>query len=151
MIRKIKHYNDLSKDELYRILQIRALVFVVEQNCPYQDVDDLDQNAYHVMIEDNNKQLNAYCRIIPPNEKFENNVCISRVVSHPAVRKEGWGRALMEIAIQSCEKIYPQIDIEISAQLYLKDFYESFHFEKITEMYLEDNIPHIGMLRKSLI
>lgn len=79
MIPKIKHYNDLSKDELYRILQLRAIVFVVEQNCPYQDLDDLDQNAYHIMLHDENKLLKAYCWIIPPLKSFIKE-CVSATV-----------------------------------------------------------------------
>lgn len=144
----IKHYSQLSKDELYRILQLRAIVFVVEQECPYLDVDDLDIEAYHIMLYDKERNLKAYCRIIPPGLKFDENVCISRVVSHPDVRRFGWGRSLMTTAIKTCEELYPFENIEISAQLYLKEFYSSFGFAQITEMYLEDNIPHIGMLRK---
>jgi len=144
----LKTFDDLTKIELYKILQLRAEVFVVEQECPYQDVDDLDQMSHHLLLTDEYQVLKAYCRIIPAPYKFEEYVCISRVVSHPSVRKEGWGKALMLQAITHCHNLYPALDIKISAQLYLKAFYESFGFEQVSDMYLEDNIPHIAMIKK---
>lgn len=140
-----KHYIDITKEELYRLLQLRSAVFVVEQNCPYQDVDNMDQSAYHIFGTDNDNQLTAYCRILPPGARY-NEPCISRVATDLSVRRTGWGKPLMEYAINETLQIFDSNSIRISAQLYLKKFYESLGFQQVSEQYLEDDIPHIEML-----
>jgi ElaA protein len=139
-----KSFNELSPHELYAILQIRNEVFVLEQNCPYQDADNKDQEAFHFTGWRDNKLI-AYTRLLPPGLTFE-NASIGRVVTSPGARGMGIGRELM---LQSIAKLYSLFDIvpiEIGAQLYLKKFYESLGFIQTSEMYLEDNIEHIEMI-----
>ena len=139
-----KHFNDLSPAELYAIMQLRNEVFVVEQNCVYQDADGKDPRCWHCCGWDGNK-LVAYTRIIPPGVSYE-EASIGRVVSSPAYRRTGSGRELMS---RSIEKTFSQFNcrkIRIGAQLYLKKFYESFGFEQCSDIYLEDGIEHIEMI-----
>ncbi len=140
-----KHYNEITKEELYNLLQLRSEVFVVEQDCPYQDLDGKDQNSYHILGTDGNGNLKAYCRILLPGARYE-EPCISRVVSSMAVRREGWGKALMIYTIKETLRICSSNKIRISAQLYLKDFYEDLGFKQVSDVYPEDDIPHIEML-----
>lgn len=145
----LKAFTSLTLAELYAILQLRVAVFVVEQNCPYQDVDGMDEASLHLMLHDeNNGALNAYARILPPQIKYNDAVAIGRVVSSSSVRNTGAGKLLMQEAINHCHRLYPNTPIRISAQLYLKAFYESLGFVQTSEMYLEDDIPHIEMLHK---
>lgn len=144
---KLKSFDDLSNKELYSIMQLRAEVFVVEQNCPYQDADGKDLKSFHLMGFDTNGKLIAYTRILPPNISYS-EASIGRVVSSPSVRGKGVGKKLMEQSIVEIEKSFGRVPIKIGAQLYLKKFYEDFGFEMSSDEYLEDNIPHIEMLRK---
>jgi len=141
---KCKSFEALSVHELYYILRLRAEVFVVEQNCAYQDADNKDQKSYHFAGWDNNMPA-AYVRLVPPGVSFT-EPSIGRVVTSPAYRKSGLGRTLMQKAIDQCLYIYGKQDIRIGAQLYLKKFYESLGFVQSSEMYLEDGIEHIEML-----
>jgi ElaA protein len=141
----LKTFNELSVMELYCILQLRAEVFVVEQNCPYLDTDGKDLKCFHLMGYDENGVLIAYSRIVPAGISFK-EVSIGRVVSSPKVRNTGAGKALMQKAIEEIKLKYDNVPIRIGAQLYLQKFYESFGFVKTSEEYLEDNIPHIEML-----
>jgi len=141
----LKTFNELSVMELYCILQLRAEVFVVEQNCPYLDTDGKDLKCFHLMGYDENGVLIAYSRIVPAGISFK-EVSIGRVVSSPKVRNTGAGKALMQKAIEEIKLKFGEIPIRIGAQLYLQKFYESFGFVLASEEYLEDNIPHIEML-----
>jgi ElaA protein len=138
-----KKFHQLLPVELYAIMQLRNEVFVVEQNCVYQDADNKDQQSFHLMSWDADK-LAAYCRILPPGLAFT-TASIGRVVSSPAYRKTGCGRALMQQAITRTLTEFDCRIITIGAQLYLKKFYESLGFQQISGTYLEDNIPHIEM------
>ena len=141
-----KQFDELSPTEFYAVIRLRNEVFVVEQNCVYQDADDQDQHAMHLMGWDNEK-LVAYTRIIPPGICFE-EASIGRVVTLPASRNSGAGRALMELSIKKTFDRYHCNCIKISAQIYLTGFYESLGFVTGSEEYLEDGIPHIKMILK---
>lgn len=144
---ELKSFHDLRNLELYEILQLRNEVFVVEQNCPYQDADGKDIQSLHLMGTDSKGRLMAYARILPAGISYE-EVSIGRVVTSPIVRTTGAGKALMFEAIAQIEKQFGSQAIKIGAQLYLKKFYEGFGFIQISETYLEDNIPHILMLKE---
>lgn len=141
-----KHFDQLNPAELYAIMRLRNEVFVVEQNCVYQDADDKDQQSWHLSGW-NGSDLVAYCRIIPPGIAYE-ECSIGRVVSSPAYRKSGAGRKLMQTAINRALEQFQTDRIHIGAQLYLKAFYTSLGFVPCSEEYLEDGIPHIAMLLK---
>lgn len=138
-----KSFNELTVYELYAILQLRNEVFSVEQNCVYQDADNKDQPAYHLCGWDSNK-LAAYCRILPKGISYV-HPSIGRVVTSPQYRKGGYGREMMLLAVKKTIEHFNDEIIIISAQLYLKKFYESIGFVQISEEYLEDGIPHIKM------
>ena len=140
---KYKSFNELTPAELYTIMELRNEVFVVEQNCVYQDADNKDQKSLHFMGWDN-ETLAAYCRILPPRLAFS-DASIGRVVTSPVYRKTGCGRRLVEQAIKKTLAEFDCKIIMIGAQLYLKKFYESLGFVQASETYLEDNIPHIEM------
>lgn len=139
----IKNFFDLTITELYQILQLRSEVFVVEQDCVYQDIDFKDQKALHILGVKNDTII-AYTRIFKPGHYFE-NASIGRVVVKESERKFGYGHELMNVSIQAIETEFKVQKITISAQLYLKKFYESHGFIQIGETYLEDGIPHIRM------
>ncbi len=143
---KIKRFNELSIAELHESLQLRSEVFVVEQNCVYQDVDGKDEEALHVLgyYEGN---LAAYSRLFDKGYYFDES-SIGRVVVSPKYRDKKFGHELMKVSIRAISDFYGEEIITISAQEYLQKFYESHGFVKISEMYLEDDIPHIRM-RKS--
>lgn len=141
----LQHYDELSKQELHQILRLRAEVFIVEQNCSYQDVDQKDESAYHLSVFLENR-LVAYARLIPEGISYHGYCSIGRVLSSLDVRKMGVGRFLMIQAITSCKELWSNLPIKISAQSYLLQFYQSLGFQPIGEEYLEDNIPHICMI-----
>jgi len=142
---KIKRFNELSLSELYTLLKRRSHVFVVEQNCVYQDIDGKDQKALHLLGEFKH-EIVAYARLFKAGDYFE-NASIGRVVIHPDYRSKKWGHEMMQQAISAIEQNFNTKNITISAQLYLKKFYESHDFVQTSEMYLEDDIPHIEMKR----
>ncbi len=142
----LKKFEELSPYQLYAILQLRNEVFVVEQNCVFQDADDKDQNSFHLMGFHNN-QLVAYTRLVPAGEIYE-QPSIGRVVTSPFVRNSGIGRQLMKQSIDVVNKLFGVQPIKIGAQLYLKKFYESLGFEQVSEVYLEDGIEHIYMVKR---
>ena len=142
----LKKFDELTTAELYTIMRLRNEVFVVEQNCAYQDADDIDQLSWHLAGYDGDK-LAAYTRIIPPGISYE-MPGIGRVVTSPAYRRSGIGRILMNISIEKTFRLFNCDSIKIGAQLYLKKFYESLGFETCSDQYLEDGIPHIKMLLK---
>lgn len=139
----IKSFSELTTSELYQILQLRSEVFVVEQDCVYQDIDFKDQKALHILGFKNDTII-AYTRIFKPGYYFE-NASIGRVVVKESERKFGYGHELMKVSIKAIETEFKVTEITISAQLYLKKFYESHGFIQIGETYLEDGIPHIRM------
>lgn len=140
----LKSFPQLSTEELYALLRLRNIVFVVEQDCPYLDTDGKDQASWHLMAFDDNR-LVAYTRIIPPGISYE-EVSIGRVVTAPEARGSGIGRELMEQSLRHCETLFGQVPIRIGAQQYLERFYASLGFISTGEPYLDDGIPHIEML-----
>lgn len=145
---KCKSFSELTIDELYDIMALRQEVFIVEQACPYLDADGKDQQAFHLMGFDKDEKLISYARIAPKGVPYENYISISRIVSSPSVRGKGVGKKLIIESLNTIEKLFNSQAIKISAQCYLIKFYNSFGFETIGEEYLEDNIPHIAMIRK---
>jgi ElaA protein len=143
---KIKRFEALSTKELYALLQLRAEVFIVEQNCVYQDIDDKDEKALHLIGEDDG-EIVAYARLFKPHDYFE-QASIGRVVVKEHSRSKKLGHILMREAIQVIKTHFDQRKITISAQLYLKKFYESHGFIQTSEMYLEDDSPHIEMKKE---
>lgn len=144
---ELKKFNELTVQELYAIMRLRAEVFIVEQNCPYQDADGKDLKAYHLAGYDENRELVAFSRILPAGVSYE-EVSVGRVVSSPKVRGTGAGRALMQQSLSEIGRLFGAVPVRIGAQLYLKAFYESFGFVMEGDEYMEDGIPHIIMLRK---
>lgn len=144
---KIKPFEALSVAELHSVLQLRSEVFVVEQNCVYQDIDGKDVKALHLFGEYEGKIV-AYARLFKPNDYFE-NASIGRVVVSQNHRDQKWGYDLMKQAIKAIETHYNETKITISAQLYLQKFYESLGFVKTSDVYLEDDIEHIEMRKEN--
>lgn len=142
---QIKAFEHLSTDELYAILQLRSEVFVVEQNCVYQDLDGKDQIALHV-LGFKNKKLVAYTRVFKPGDYFE-HASIGRVIVKENQRKFKYGYDIMEASIEVIRIHFGKTKIKISAQVYLKKFYNNLGFEAVGEEYLEDGIPHVGMIK----
>lgn len=141
----VKSFYELELEELYEILQLRASIFVVEQNCAYQDLDDKDQHALHVMGKDQNKLL-AYTRVFGPGAYFE-DASIGRVVVGKNARGKGFGKVIMERSIKLIHDRFGPVKIMLSAQSYLQKFYREMGFSEIGEEYLEDGIPHIKMYK----
>lgn len=147
IIKELKPFEQLSIQELYAIGYLRQEVFVVEQNCPYQDFDNLDQSCWHVMLKNDTGKLLAYTRLVPKGIVYERDVAIGRVVTSPTARGKGLGRKLMLDSIAYCEQLWGKETIRISAQDYLLNFYEGLGFVDTGKKYLEDNIPHTEMYR----
>ncbi|WP_211093103.1 MULTISPECIES: GNAT family N-acetyltransferase [Chitinophaga] len=143
---KIKSFEELSTTELYAILRLRSEVFVVEQNCAYQDLDNTDQLALHLMGTDDTGRLLAYTRLFQPGIKYQ-EASIGRVITSPLARGTGAGRELMERSIAAVQQQFGVVPIKIGAQQYLQRFYTSLGFEQTSDTYLEDGIPHIEMVR----
>lgn len=142
----VKTFDQLTIEELYQILRLRSEVFVVEQDCVYQDVDNKDQKALHV-IGVKNDEIVAYTRIFKPGDYFE-NVSIGRVVVRQNQRKYGLGKRIMQASLATIEERFPNKPIEISAQTYLLKFYTELGFNAFGDEYLEDGIPHRRMLKR---
>jgi len=139
-------FNELSTYALYEILALRQEVFVVEQNCPYQDCDGKDLQSWHLMGRDAGGKLVCYTRLLPKGISYDHYVSIGRVVSSPSVRGTGIGKILMEESIRMCRKLFGTQAIKIGAQTYLLRFYAGFGFRSTLEEYLEDGIPHTKMI-----
>jgi ElaA protein len=142
----LKHFNDLTPLELYKIMTLRNEVFVLEQNCIYQDADGKDLGCWHLMGWNSYGELMAYSRLLPAGVTFE-EVSIGRVVTHADVRKTGAGKELMQQAFHFCEQLFGKTPIKIGAQYYLLKFYSGLGFSQTSEIYLEDGIEHIEMIR----
>ncbi len=141
----LKKFENLSPLELYKIMQLRAEVFVVEQNCVYQDVDGKDLKSLHLFGTNESDEVIAYSRIVPAGISFK-EISIGRVVSSPKARGTRVGKELMKQSLEKIKELYGNVPIRIGAQCYLKKFYADLGFVAEGEEYLEDNIPHIEML-----
>ena len=139
-------FSQLTTTQLYEILRLRSQVFVVEQNCPYLDIDGQDQESIHLWLENPDHTMMAYLRILPKTTERK-NIMIGRVVVHPDFRKQGLAQILLKEAFIWIQKEWGNQPIEISAQSYLLKFYKDLGFKPISEIYLEDNIEHLDMLR----
>ncbi len=139
-----KHFSELTLNELYTILQLRAEIFVVEQDCVFNDLDNLDQLATHLFIEKENEII-AYARLLKPGTRFP-DYSIGRVVVKESERGTGLGKELMQQAQNFIFEEWGAVKIKISAQKYLQRFYEDLGFKIVTDEYLEDGIPHFGMM-----
>ena len=144
----IKYFHELTTQELYNILQLRSEVFVVEQNCIYQDIDGKDQKAVHIFFTENNKTI-AYSRIFNEGEYFE-NPSIGRVVVKKEKRGTELGKKIMIEGAKYIKDNFVNKNIEISAQKYLKEFYTNLGYKFTGNEYLEDGIPHIRMIKQQL-
>lgn len=144
-----KHHSELDKHELYALLALRTRVFVVEQNCPYQEVDgqDLLGDTCHLLAWCGD-ELVAYLRLLDPS-RHDGEVVIGRVVIASEARGSGLGHELMERALQACAERWPGLPVYLSAQAHLQRYYGRYGFSAVTEEYLEDDIPHIGMRRSA--
>ena len=140
----IKKFDELSLNELYKIMQLRSQVFVVEQNCIYQDLDDIDKISYHLFIKGNNDMIKAYLRIF---EKDKDTAQIGRVVTEEKERKKGYATKLMEKGIQLIKNEMKKNKVYLEGQVYCKDLYLKLGFEIISDEFLEDSIPHYKMIK----
>jgi len=141
---KCKSFDELSTRELYAILQLRMEVFTIEQQCAYQDCDDRDQLAFHLLgMQDN--QLVAYSRLLPKGVSYPEYCSIGRVLTKSTVRGQGVGKRLVSKSIDLCKELFNE-PIKIGAQSYLESFYQSFGFQSTQHHYLEDEIPHLSMI-----
>ena len=138
-----KHFNELSLTELYEILKARINVFVVEQNCPYPEIDDKDKDAYHVFIKEDHEVV-AYLRVLAPGVSYK-EASVGRVLT--TQRDKGYGKLIMNKGIKLINEKYGSVAIRIGAQLYAKGFYERFGFYQVSDEYLEDGIAHIEMVK----
>ena len=140
-----KNFQALTTEELYKILALRADVFVVEQNCPYQDVDGKDLQSIHVLGYIKN-QLVAYARVLEQGVSYQEYASIGRIVTSRSIRGKKFGHDLVNFSIKVCQKYFPGQPIKISVQAHLEMFYNKHKFKATGEAYLEDDIPHIGMI-----
>lgn len=140
---KLYRFDDLTAAELYGMLKLRVDVFVVEQNCPYPELDGLDQKSVHLAYRENNRIL-AYARLVPAELKY-GVPSIGRVIVSPEARGRGLARELMRKSIDFIFTEWQSAEIRLQGQLYLKDFYQSFGFDPISDVYDEDGIPHLDM------
>ncbi|MGM0846496.1 MAG: GNAT family N-acetyltransferase [Bacillota bacterium] len=139
-----KKFDELINSELYNLLKERTLVFVVEQNCPYLEVDGKDPFSYHLFKEDDGEII-AYLRILPAGVSYQ-EVSIGRVFVKKEFRGQGLAEELIKKGLEFIQKELNETTVKIQAQDYLRKFYGSFGFQAISETYLEDNIPHVDML-----
>jgi len=141
----VKSFRELSVDELYDILLLRARVFVVEQDCVYNDIDGLDKDAIHVFIKEGDDTVGCL-RVFKRNE---DTVQIGRVVTSPEKRGTGLGAVLMSEAVKIAKENFPRLKMYLEAQMYAIGFYQKFGFNVASEEFLEDGIPHVVMTRES--
>lgn len=141
---RLKAFDELSRRELYALLEARVAVFVVEQECPYQEIDGLDGDALHLAAWTPDEAVAAYARILPAGTRFE-EPSIGRVLTTASYRRVGLGQSLMRRAIEEVETRFPESGIRISAQCYLRRFYTGLGFSVASEPYDEDGIPHVDM------
>lgn len=142
----LKSFNELSLSEFHDIIQLRLDIFVVEQDCPYLDLDGKDKTAYHFFGSSEEGKIIAYTRLFGPGEYYK-EAAIGRVVVHKDHRKYGIGFELMKRSVEQIESLYNTRTIKIGAQRYLRKFYESLGFKSTDEFYMEDGIPHMYMIK----
>ena len=138
----VKHFYELTLDELYEILKARAEVFVVEQNCAYQDLDEVDKEAYHVYLREEGKIV-AYLRVLDKEKRYD-EVSLGRVIT--IKRRCGYGTQVMKAGIEVAREKFGAKKIKIGAQLQAKPFYEQVGFRQISDEYMEEGIPHVYMI-----
>ena len=138
----VKHFNELTVSELYEILRARAEVFIVEQNCVYQDVDNVDKEAYHVYLREKG-EIVAYLRVVDKDKRLD-EVSLGRVIT--LKRRQGYGSKVMKVGIEVAREKFGATKIKIGAQAWAKPFYEQVGFRQISGEYMEDGIPHIYMI-----
>jgi ElaA protein len=146
IIWNIKNFDEFTVPELYAVLKARIDVFVIEQNCPYPDLDNYDQQALHLWAEEDGEVM-AYCRIFDKGIKYA-EASIGRVLTTEKARGKSLGKLLIQYAVETIENRFHTSEIRISAQDYLLKFYGGFGFEDTGKKYLEDDIPHTEMSRK---
>lgn len=142
-----RSFPELTADELYDIFVLRQTVFVVEQNCAYLDADGWDRKSRHLYARDTSGLMVAYLRLLEPGMKYA-EPSIGRVITHPSVRRTGLGRELMTEGLRGADRYYPGASIRIGAQSWAESFYRSLGFESTGHEYMEDDIPHLEMLRQ---
>ena len=147
MIFTTQTFEELTTQELYNILRLRAEVFVVEQDCPYQDIDNYDQKSLHICGSINGELL-AYARILPPKLYYP-EAAIGRVVTAKKIRMDGAGKQIMKFCLKKIYELYPDSDVRVMAQCYLNKFYSDLGFITKGEEFLEDGIPHVEMVLKN--
>ena len=140
----VKAFAELSAEELFEIYKLRCAVFVVEQNCVYQDIDDLDKAAFHLWLEDGD-EIVSYLRVLPPGAVRE-EAAIGRVLA--TKRRKGYATALLKESLRFIKERFGTDTVYLEAQTYAKGLYENLGFVQVSEEFLEDGIPHIKMLRK---
>jgi ElaA protein len=143
---QVKTFEELTVEELYGLLRLREQVFIIEQDCIYPDIDNKDQKGLHV-LGISNDEIISYARIFKPGDYFD-TASIGRVVTDKSFRNQKVGYTLMQKSIAALEEYFAETTITISAQQYLTGFYESLGFVQVGEGYLEDDIPHIKMVKK---
>lgn len=145
---KIKRFNELTLDQLYELLQLRSEVFVVEQTCYYQDLDDKDRHpgALHLLAYHDNR-LVGYLRILPQGVSYPKHMSIGRVVTSDAIRGQGAGHQLLHQGVAFCISANAELPIKLSAQEHLQDYYARQGFVRVSDVYLEDGIEHVAMVR----
>jgi len=139
-----KNFDELTKKEVYEIIKLRIDIFVVEQNCPYPELDRKDYKAIHHFIKEKDEII-AYLRILPKGVSYD-EVSIGRVIVNKNYRGNGYAKKILKNAINFVEQKWGETSIRLSGQKYLEKFYNSFGFDTVSDVYLEDNIPHVEML-----
>jgi ElaA protein len=143
-----KAFSELTVHELYDMLRLRSEVFVVEQNCVFPDMDDKDQLCHHILFYNDDNVLVATARLVPAGVSYPEVMSIGRIVTSQLVRGTGIGKQLVDFCITECYRLFGKAPIKIGAQLYAKKFYESFGFEQSSDVYDEDGIDHIKMIKQ---
>ena len=141
----LKEFDQLTLQEFHSILKLRIDIFVVEQDCPYPELDNKDQLAYHFFCKDKPGSVIAYTRIFKPDDYYQ-EAAFGRVVVHQDFRKQELGKQLIKKTIEETYKLFGKTAIKIGGQVYLEKFYKSFGFQQVGDEYLEDGIPHIYMI-----
>jgi len=149
LIWSIVHFDDLSVNQLFDLLSLRTEVFIVEQNCPYQDADEKDRKSYHVMGYDKRNKLMAVSRVLPPGISYS-EISIGRIATSLEHRNKKYGHEMMQVCIGYIYRKFGKNPIRISAQEHLKKFYEKHGFIQVSKPYQEDGILHIEMLNTTL-
>lgn len=139
-------FDALSKEQLYALLALRQEVFIVEQHCPYLDADGQDQVALHVLGLTEEGRLATYTRLLPVGVGYEHYAAIGRVITAGFARGKGLGRPLMQISLQKLREQWGDVPVKLSAQAHLQSYYQSVGFAPVGKVYMEDGIPHIGMV-----